>query len=105
MPSARRQVQRPPGGGWLGWAVKRLLASALLAYVASYVYLYERGVAEADAIGYPFFFYVSIESLAADRDLTRHYQLSVLYEPINLAHRRWFRGRGPCRGIIFGFSR
>jgi hypothetical protein len=108
MPPFRQQarpVHRTAGARWLPWALKRLLATALVAYVASYTYLYERGVAEADAIGYPFFFYVSFESVTADRDLTRHYQLRTLYAPINRAHRSWFRGRDPCGGITWGLSR
>jgi hypothetical protein len=106
-PHPRKAKAHPPapGGGWLRWALTRLALAALLAYVASYVYLYERGVAEADAFGYQFFFYTSFETVLAERDLTRHYQLRTLYAPINRAHRSWFGGRDPCGGILWGLSR
>jgi len=106
LPSPRdtRPATRAAGGGWLGWALKRLALAALLAYVASYAYLYQRGVAEADAVGSPYFFYVPVQRIA-DGDLTHHYQLLALFEPINRPHRSWFGGREPCRGITFGLSR
>jgi hypothetical protein len=94
------------GGGWLRWALTRLALVALLAYVASYVYLYERGVAEAAALNSPGFFYVSWETVVAGQgDLTVHQQLRTLYAPINGVHRSWFRGRDPVGGITWGLSR
>ena len=95
-----------------GWTWRRrfrwaaAIAGALVGtYVGSYAALYRRGVAEADANGYPYIFYVPWADVAARRDTTLQHQiLGPLYEPLNDAHRRWFGGRSACRCITFGLS-
>lgn len=87
----------------------RLLAAALgllLAYVGTYVYLSRRGMAEARAIGFEFFFYCPVSDLRRYEDLPVQHGLAVaVFDPVNRVDRAWFGGGTPCRGVSWGFSR
>jgi hypothetical protein len=85
------------------WAAVVGLLVAL--YVGSYVALYRRGVAEADAYGYRYFFYVPFADVVSARSTTRQHRVLLwLYGPLNDLHHRWFGGRDACRSITFGPS-
>jgi hypothetical protein len=88
---------------WCRWAaVVGLLA---VTYVGSYAALYRRGVAEADAYGYRYFFYVPFADIESARGTTRQHQMLLsLYGPLNDLHHRRFGGRDACRSITFGSS-
>jgi hypothetical protein len=80
-------------------------ALALAVYVGSYAHLSRRGMAEARAGGYPFYFYVPRAEVGPESPgLLRHYRLLRLYEPINRLDRAWFGGGSPCYGIMWGWS-
>ena len=86
---------------WWRWAVVVCLLAAL--YVGSYAALYRRGVAEADAYGYRYFFYVPFADIVAARGTTREHQaLLWLYGPLNDLHHRRFGGRDACRSVTVG---
>ena len=92
---------------WRRW---RRLAFAVLAvqfaYVGSYAVFYSRGVSEADAVGFPYFFYVPVADVIEARGVTRRHEvLKTVYEPLNELHVRWFGGRSACGAITFGFSK
>jgi hypothetical protein len=93
----------PPRKRWL-WCV--LLALVLGGYVGSYAYLSRRGMAEARAGGYPYFFYVPLREIGPGSPaLDRHHWLLRLYGPINRLDHKWFGGGDPCTGITFGLRR
>jgi hypothetical protein len=90
-----RRCRRPAG----------VVGLLLALYIGSYAALYRRGVAEADAYGFPYFFYVPVADVAAARGTTSQHQLlGILYEPLNMAHCRWFGGRAACRCVMFGLG-
>ena len=89
---------------WRRW---RRLAIAVIvlqsAYSGSYASFYYRGVSEADAGGFRYFFYVPVSDVMEARGLTRqHVVLGTLYEPLNELHMDWFGGRSACRCVMFG---
>jgi hypothetical protein len=82
-----------------------VLAASLVAYLGGYAALYHRGVAEADAIGMPYFFYVPLADVARQRGVPDQHALLVrVYEPLNRVHQRWFGGRSACHGITLALG-
>ena len=62
---------------------------------------------EARARGDPaIFFYVPIAEVGPGTPgLSRHYQLSTLYAPLNALDRAWFGGAQPIGGMTWGLSK
>ena len=83
-----------------------LLAVTLLSYVGSYALLYQRGVAEVDALGgsEDYFFYVPIRSINESHDLTLHLRRRTFYSPLNWLHCQWFHGRSACLCVLWDLS-
>ena len=95
----------PTGKRWL-WCALVALVLVLAAYVGSYAYLSRRGMAEARAGGFPYFFYVPLREIGPDSSgENRHYWLRRLFAPINRIDRAWFGGGDPCGGMTWGLSR
>jgi hypothetical protein len=78
--------------------------SLFMAYAGSYYRLSRRGVAEAKKYELPGFLYVSADEVFAAKDLTKHYQRRVFYEPANWIDRKFFGGPGPVLSIIFDLT-
>lgn len=90
------------------WWWTLALAAALLllaAYVGSYYHLSRRGMREARAYNMKGFLYVPAEEAFTSRDLSRHYTLARLYEPLNLIDQTLLGADGPVRGITWGLAR
>jgi hypothetical protein len=93
------------------WLVRTAVAlalglSLLAVYSVSYYHLSRRGMAEARAVGSPFFFYVPMREIGpSSPGLSHHYRLREFYAPINRIDRAWFGGGTPCGGITWGLSR
>jgi hypothetical protein len=95
----------PTGKRWL-WCALLALAMLLGGYVGSYAYLSRRGMAEARASGFPYFFYVPLREIGPDSPgENRHYRLLRLFDPINRIDQAWFGGGDPCRCVLWGLSR
>ena len=77
----------------------------VLLYVGSYLYLSRRGMAEAERAGWPYFFYCPVADVVPYHDLPpQHCCAVMLFEPVNLLDRAWFRGGTPCRRVNWGLS-
>lgn len=72
------------------------LSALLFAYVESYRRLSRRGVREAADYGIAGFLYVPCADAAADKNLDRHYALTLFYAPLNAVDRALFGGPAPC---------
>ena len=78
----------------------------LVVYVGTYYRLSRRGMAEAQAVGFTYFFYCPVTDLTHGEDLPVQHILScALFDPINRLDRAWFGGEIPCSGITWGLSR
>lgn len=78
---------------------------ALALYVASYAYLSRRGMAEAAASGWTYFFYCPLADVKPHNNLPRQHRWAVeVYAPLNRLDRAWFGGGTPCRGVTWGLS-
>ncbi|HJZ54666.1 MAG TPA: hypothetical protein VKE74_06885 [Gemmataceae bacterium] len=89
--------------------MRRLLAVVallLVVYIGAYYHLSRRGMAEAQAMGFSYFFYCPVADLTPGEDLPwQHILPYVLFDPINRLDRAWFDGGTPCRGVSWGLSR
>ncbi len=64
-------------------------------YVGSYHYLSRRGMREAGPYRMPGFFYVSVQEVEENQDLSRHESLMRFYGPANWVDRTLFGGPSP----------
>ena len=88
------------------WWLAAVLVLLLVVYVGSYVYLSRRGMAEAAAAGWPYFFYCPLEDVVPFENLPRQHTLAKdLFEPLNQLDRAWFGGGQPCGGITWGLGK
>lgn len=83
------------------------MAAVLAAgYVGSYAYLSRRGMAEARAVGSPYFFYVPMHQIGpASPGLDWHYRLVTFYDPLYQVDHTWLGTPSPVRGMTWGLSR
>src|SRR5262245_41492985 len=96
----------PPTGKRWFWCALVGLVVVLAGHGGSYAYLSRRGLAEARAGGFPFFFYVPLREIGPDSPgLNRHDRLRRLFAPINRIDRAWLGGGDPCGGLTWGLSR
>jgi hypothetical protein len=90
----------------LGWLAVAAATALLPVYVASYAYLSRRGMAEARATGFTYFFYCPVADLRPGEELpAQHRVCLVLFGPLNQLDRRWFGGPDACRCVLWGLSR
>ena len=92
--AARRWTRRQ----WVAFAAT-VVVLLLVGYVGSYAYFYRRGVAEADAVGLPYFFYAPVAEVFSRNPSRQQEWLGPLYKPVNHLHRSWFGGRAQCSGF------
>ena len=94
-------IRRWNWGQWVAFAAT-VVVLLLVGYVGSYAYFYRRGVAEADAVGYLYFFYAPVADVDPQRPNDQQSWLGPLYSPVNHLHIDWFGGRSQCRGFTIG---
>jgi hypothetical protein len=89
------------------WRVVAASAAWLLVlYVGAYAYLSRRGMAEAAALGSPYFFYCPVSDIAPGEELPAQHRVCIaVFDPINQLDRRWFGGGDPCRCVLWRLSR
>jgi hypothetical protein len=88
------------------WWLAAVVGLLLVLYVGSYVYLSRRGMAEAAAAGWPYFFYCPMADVVPYQNLPRQHRLALdLFDPLNKLDRAWFGGGQPCHGITWGFGK
>jgi hypothetical protein len=89
---------------WLRWAAVFCLLLAV--YVGSYIYLSRRGMAEAAATGWRYFFYCPVADVVPYQNLPLQHRLALkVFDPINQLDHAWFGGGTPCHGITWGLGR
>jgi hypothetical protein len=83
-----------------------IVAGALAMYFGSYLALSRRGMAEIQALGGKYFFYVPADKVFASQEWElAHYILMRVYEPLNYLDRALGTGKSPCHGFTRGLSR
>jgi hypothetical protein len=88
------------------WLLLAAALALLTGYIGGYAYLSRRGMAEAEATGFTYFFYCPIADLRPGDDLPAQHRLCLpLFDPLNRLDRRWFGGRDACRCVLWGLSR
>ena len=91
-------VRRWNRGQWVAFAAT-VVVLLLVGYVGSYAFFYRRGVAEADAFGYSYFFYAPVAEAFSRNPSRQQAWLAEFYSPANQLHHLWFGGRAQCRGF------
>jgi hypothetical protein len=88
------------------WRVVFWIIALMILYVVTYTHLSRRGMDEAKAGGYPFFFYCPNSDVVAGQELPVQHCLCLwLFSPINLIDRCCFGGSEPCTCVLRGLRK
>lgn len=97
-------IRRWNWGQWVAFAAT-VVVLLLVGYVGSYACFYRRGVAEADAFGYPYYMYAPAAEAFSRSPNRQQAWLSEFYKPANQIHHDWFGCRSQCYSFTLGPAR